>query len=340
MTKVRTTVQTIRKLQRLLGIFLCLAFAIATANSAEIKVSYANYTIRDMIEDSQGNIWIGTFGLGLWKYANGRPQPFIADAKNRPYPMISNLLLDGSRLWIATAGGGCDCLNLKSGKFFDFSQTDGFKKLHGLIKTSHGDVITGSVGSGTAIFNPEHSSWQPVTDRTLQHLSWVNDLYEWKQRLWLATNCGLYSTPVEAVKKSWQPTSAGLGEGANCLFASGDKLFIGTTSRGVFAMKTGKQPYPIRNTYGEIYFIASFRNRLIAGGQYGLWELNETSGQEIAKFPAIAAKSCLVTKNSVYIGTMDGKIIGTEDLNEFNLLLNLQQHGPEELGNAKQTPKL
>ncbi len=152
----------------------------------------------------------------------------------------------------------------------------------------------------------------------------------------MATACGLYYTPAENFRQNWDPRSASLGEGANCILAHRGLLYIGTTTRGVFAMKQGKQPYPVRNTYGEIYFLTRFKNLLLAGGQFGLWTVSEKTGKEVARFPEMPAKSHLVTKNNtLLIGTMDGRIIETEDLQEFKLLLNLQQHGPEEPTNAK-----
>jgi hypothetical protein len=91
-------------------------------------------------------------------------------------------------------------------------------------------------------------------------------------------------------------------------------------------MKPGKQPFPIADTFGEIYFVTRFRDKLIGGGKYGLWEIKNKKGYQISSFPDFAAKSFLVTKNNtLFIGTMDGRIISTEDLKEFNHVLNLQQ---------------
>ncbi|MFZ5953002.1 MAG: two-component regulator propeller domain-containing protein [Candidatus Rifleibacteriota bacterium] len=299
---------------------------------AEISIYYENFTIRDMVEDDHGSVWIGTFGMGLWQYREGQLKKYEVSQGEKPYPMISNLMLIGKSLFIATAGGGCVRLNLEKNVLEPIRQLTGFDRLHALFAADDGKIYIGSVGSGTAVLNSATSAWEPLSERTLQHLSWVNDINQWNSNICLATSCGLYFNPIES--KKWQPVSAGLGEGANFLFpAKEDRLYIGTTSRGVFVMKPQKQPAPVRNTYGEIYFLTRFRQKLIAGGQFGLWELDEEKGsaREISNFPDMAAKSFLVTKkNILLIGTMDGRIIYTDDLKEFKLLLNLQQHAAEE----------
>ncbi len=323
--------------------WLLLALAIVLFNpisifAEAIKIRATGFAVRDMVEDSNGIIWIATFGNGLWKYDHGRVSVFAPKAGPGPFPMISNLLLDKNRLWLATAGGGCVCLNLATEMLEPVEQALGFEKLHGLLKTSAGEMIIGAVGSGTAtlVESDRVPTWESVAARPLQHLSWVNDIAEWQGKVWLATACGLYYTPADNFRQNWDPRSASLGEGANCMQAYRGLLYIGTTTRGVFALKSGKQPYPIRNTYGEIYFLTKFKDLLIAGGQFGLWTVQETTGKEVARFPELPAKSQLVTKNNtLLIGTMDGRIIETEDLQEFKLLLNLQQHGPEEPADAK-----
>jgi hypothetical protein len=311
-----------------LAVATLVLFILSPCYSQQLDIVAACFTIRDMVEDGNGTIWVGTFGAGLWEKNSEGTRLFSASVDKQPFPMISNLLLDGNKLWIATAGGGCVCFNTKTRSFEPVKQLKGFSKLHGLFKTSGNELLIGSVGSGTAILNSkaQNPAWENIASRTLQHLSWVNHIDEWEGKIWLGTATGLYHTNARDLKKNWAPASAGLGEGVNHLFPTKDLLYISTTTRGVFAMKPGKQPFPIADTFGEIYFVTRFRDKLIGGGKYGLWEIKNKKGYQISSFPDFAAKSFLVTKNNtLFIGTMDGRIISTEDLKEFNHVLNLQQ---------------
>ncbi|GAB4277712.1 MAG: hypothetical protein Kow0029_20610 [Candidatus Rifleibacteriota bacterium] len=287
-----------------------------------------------MVEDDQGNIWIGLFGGGLWKHSGNATTRFYDKTAGQPFPMISKLKIYDNQLWIATAGGGCVCLDLQNKRFKEIRQCPGFMKLHGLLKTAAGEYLIGSVGSGTAILDEstEPPQWKPISSRTLSHLAWVNHLGEWQGKLWLATTNGIYSTDSVALATNWKPVSAGLSEGINHFCSHGGKLYLATASRGVFYMKPGKQPVPVRNTYGEIHFITIFKNRVIAGGRYGLWEISDDNvAREITNFPQLVAKSALVTrKNFLMIGADNGVILITNNLRDFETFLKIREFEFEE----------
>jgi hypothetical protein len=100
----------------------------------------------------------------------------------------------------------------------------------------------------------------------------------------------------------------------------------------VFVKVGQKQPVPLANIYGEVYFVTRFNDSLIAGGEAGLWKIGNQRGKKIESFHDHCAKSYLITqKNSLLIGTMDGRIIETKDLKNFKLLAHLQVESIEEL---------
>jgi hypothetical protein len=305
-----------------------------------LNLRAGHLTIRSMVSDKDNNLWIGTFGAGLWLYKNNELQRFSDKQTDQPFPMISNLKIYNGNLWIATAGGGCVCLKLPEKRFIAVKQHKDFLKLHGLFMTSNNDLLIGSVGSGSAFLDKTSTppAWLPVKKRFYTHLGWVNCIDEWQNKIWLGTHTGLYSTANKNLVKNWEPKSAGIYEGVNFIFPTPELLYIATTSSGVYVMKPGKQPGPVRDTYGAIHFITRFNDRLIAGGEYGLWEIKQGKGFKIGHYKGGCAKSSLITQKNtqkmLLIGTLDGRITITENLTDFNLLLDLREYSSEETTDA------
>ena len=296
-------------------------------DASQLGLPTCAYTVRDMVEDTHGKIYVGTFGAGLWLINNQEITRQKSLEQQGLFPMISNLLIDGEKLWVATTGDSCNYITLSDLKFHKIQHTPRFSRLHALYLTNNNKILIGSVGSGAAILNKNENTycWQPVRKKVLNHLSWINDINEWKNSIWLATANGAYHTPSGQNINNWQPKSEGLRSGANHFFPDKNKLFISTTSRGVFVKIGTKQAVPISGIHGETYFVTRFKNTLIAGGESGLWEIDKNRGKKIQSFHDHCAKSYLVTrKNSLLIGTMDGRIIETKDLKKFKLLAHLQ----------------
>ncbi len=305
-----------------------------------LNLPAGHLTIRSMVSDSDNNLWIGTFGAGLWLHKNGELQKFSDKQTGQPFPMISNLKIYNKKLWIATAGGGRVCLKLPEKKIIPIKQHEDFLKLHGLFMTSNHELLIGSVGSGSAFLDKTATppAWLPVKNRFYTHLSWVNCIDEWQNKIWLGTHTGLYHTDNKKLVHNWEPKSAGLYEGVNFIFPTPGLLYIATTSSGVYVMKPGKQPGPVRDTYGAIHFITRFNDRLIAGGEYGLWELKQGKGFKLEGYKQGCAKSSLITQKNtqklLLIGTLNGKIISTDNLTDYDLLLDLREYGSEETTDA------
>ncbi|MGM0599043.1 MAG: hypothetical protein ACQETH_04415 [Candidatus Rifleibacteriota bacterium] len=318
----------------LITISVILFLAVQPVNASQLDLPTCAYTIRDMVQDKQGNIFTGTFGAGLW-LINEREITRLRNLEQEGlYPMISNLMIDKNKLWVATTGDGCNYITLADLKFHKVNYPQRFSRLHALHKTQDNKILIGSVGSGAAILKKNQSNyyWKPVSEKVLNHISWINDIKEWNNKIWLATANGVYHIAADHAVENWQPRSEGLKSGANQFFPDNDRLFISTTSRGVFVKDGEKQPVPVANIYGEIYFVTRFNNSLIAGGERGLWKIEKNKGRKVKSFHDHCAKSYLVTqKNSLLIGTMDGRIIETKNLKNFKLLAHLQVESIEEL---------
>lgn len=318
----------------LITLFSSLNLAPIPADASQLGLPACAYTVRDLVQDKEGNIFTATFGAGLWLIKDHKVSRLKKLEKEGLFPMISNLMIDGNKLWVATTGDSCNYISLPDLKLHKIDYPRRFSRLHALYKTRNNKILIGSVGSGTAILTKNRTGyyWQPVKEKVSNQISWVNDINEWQNKIWLGTANGAYHLPAGQPPANWQPRSEGLKSGVNHFFPDQNRLFISTTSRGVFVKVGQKQPVPLANIYGEVYFVTRFNDSLIAGGEAGLWKIGNQRGKKIESFHDHCAKSYLITqKNSLLIGTMDGRIIETKDLKNFKLLAHLQVESIEEL---------
>ena len=282
-------------------------------------------TIRSIAFDYQHRMWVGTFGNGLWLSDSAGIRRFYDSAADKPFSMINNLMVQGGHLYIATAGGGCQRLNLQNLKFDDLRQAPGFEKLHALAHTSTGKTLIGSVGSGTAAL--EKDTWTTLSESQNLQISWVNNIAEWRGELWLGTASGLYRNRLD---KPWKPVFAEISRAINCLIVVNDILYAGTTDRGVYAVQPDKYPQQLSGTVGPINFLVPFSDRLIAGGQLGLWSIKIVQADEISCEIADAKSAALSPKKILYVGTSDGKLYESDDSLAFRHIMSFTENGLEE----------
>lgn len=302
-----------------------LVSSIATASS--VKIAADSATIRSMVFDQHGRLWIGTFGFGLWFKDGGAITKFYDQASQQPFPMINNLMIDQNNLWIATAGGGCMALDTDNLRFSETGQHPGFMKLHALTRTSTGKILIGSVGSGSAFLLD--NKWKPFYENQPISLAWVNSIIEWNNRLWLGTATGLYSTELDIAK--WKPQAAGLNRGINNLLVHENKLYIGTNSSGVYVLRPDEEPVKIAGTFGAVHYLVVHRDELYAMGDATLWKIVQNAAESI-NAPFENAKCAVVdSKKNLFIGTMDGKIYRSENGTDYKLIIKYNGTAFEEL---------
>lgn len=314
----------------LLLLHLPLVFGSASqATGASLEIKAAPATIRGLAIDQSGRLWIGTFGKGLWCKDGDAIVNIFDQNTQQPFPMINNLLINGKNLWIATAGGGCVCLNTDDKTFTQIKQDSNFLKLHGLARTASGTMLIGSVGSGTATL--KDNCWLPVQQDQPINIAWVNSIIEWNNKIWLGTSTGLYVSDSDLGK--WKPQSASLCRGVNHLLVYDNRLFIATTSHGVYQLTAGEAPEQIYGTFGAVYSLVSFENKVFAMGDDSFWCISGTTANEIP-VPFSNAKCAAVdTKKTLLIGTMDGKIYRSKNGTDYQSAIEFKGNGFEELVN-------
>ncbi|EKE23969.1 MAG: hypothetical protein ACD_6C00280G0001 [uncultured bacterium] len=316
------------RIRSITATFICamLLLSFSWGASAQPKFAAQDATIRSIAFDQQGRMWVATFGRGLWVIRDSNISKYDDAEKQQPYPMINNLLCDGQYLWVATAGGGCIKINTATDQIEQVSQHTGFEKLHALTRTAAGQIIIGSVGSGTAYL--KDNAWQPVKEAQSINLAWVNSVVEWQNKLWLGTSTGLYSNSTDL--SDWRPQYEQLNRGVNHLAVSEDRLLIATTRHGLYSFKNGESPVRVAGIDGMIHFIQPVKDGALVIGEQSMWRLSTEHVQKLETAVTHAKCGAVDTKNRFFIGTTDGRIYRSDDGKEFKLQYIFSENGLEE----------
>ncbi|RCK80957.1 MAG: hypothetical protein OZSIB_2334 [Candidatus Ozemobacter sibiricus] len=317
-----------------------------------------------MVVDASGRLWIGSFGAGVWVCENGRAVPLLDAHGEHPSRRISRLLLDGHRLWVATAGEGLLCYDTAARRWLPVDPDPGpkMRALHGLARTADGRLLLGSVGSGAA----------ELRDGVWHHLGrdqglgddWVNDIAPTTTGAWFATSRGVWHVAAVAPSASFgflssahasaprvppPPTAdAWLYPGGSCcgpdawdnpevnvLLPLASFTFLGTMADGAFRHDPDGETRKLAGTRGSIQALCLWRNALWIAGSQGLWQVGDPAAPRPAATqlltpwePGVTLKSLAVThRDSLLIGTHDGRIFATSDGKTFSLALQYADGG-------------
>ena len=179
--------------------------------------SLAGNTIRSMIMDSQGRIWIGTntMGLSLMDFNPNDPDK-IEFINFRHRPRNTNSISSGAvlslledrngNLWIGTENGGLNMLplshlNLKNVQFthYRYDITDpssiSSNSIHAIYEDHTGTIWIGTFGGGINFYSKlmhkfKHYRYIYNVKNTLNN-NIINAIYDEGNRLWIGTEGGL-----------------------------------------------------------------------------------------------------------------------------------------------------
>lgn len=298
--------------------------------SAALRLGVYPDSIHALVPDPAGRVWIGTYGRGLWVYDRGNGSPFPCPEGFDLDPRISKMLVVGSDLYLATAGGGCRGLDLQTMLPTALpSLPDDFRYLHALFAPASGGLYVGSVGTGTAFLPPKSGAWRRVPAWSGQYLSWVNDFAEWNGYLWAACQGGLFRAPADDPFAKPPKAMFVLGE-VNRLFPGKNFLLVGTMNRGAFRVTADNDDLKIFATFAAIHAIVQWHDRFWFAGDAGLWvtDLEAIEATLITDFlpSADAPKSLTVSANDqLLIGTLHGRLFATQDGRQFQQLLHISR---------------
>lgn len=158
------------------------------------------FMIITIFEDSEGNLWFGTYNGGLYHYSKKTGDVTIYDsvrdglAKN----WVSCITEDSrGRMWIGTWGGGISLL--ENGSFRNFDQTNGLQDLNikCLVEDHEGNMLIGTYDHGLSVFKGDHFVTFTENDGLSNPIVWAIH-QDRTGKYWFGTNGGITVYDPEA----------------------------------------------------------------------------------------------------------------------------------------------
>ncbi len=183
--------------------------ALAGVNIYSIVNNYGGNTIRCILEDTDGWLWIGTdmeliiYNPTSGKYINYKKDLINPTGINDHF--IRSMYLDHSlNIWVGTLGNGLNKVNLKQKKFLHFqkkvnnSNSLSENYVRSICEDNTGQLWIGTLVGGLNEFNPKTMQFSHYKKEENQNGNNINDNNVWAvcydqlvDGVWLGTNNGL-----------------------------------------------------------------------------------------------------------------------------------------------------
>jgi signal transduction histidine kinase/ligand-binding sensor domain-containing protein/DNA-binding response OmpR family regulator len=139
-------------------------FPPAASNEYHLPV---NGYIRAIMEDREGNIWIGSHGGGLAVlHPDGKWTVYTKDNSSLPNDKVHAMLCDShGRMWVGTFGGGLSLYNKSNNQFITFSEEEGLPNttIYQILEDARG-YIWFSTNTGISSFDVQHKKFRNFTN--------------------------------------------------------------------------------------------------------------------------------------------------------------------------------
>jgi len=158
-------------------------------NTANTDVFESN-VIRNLAEDSKGNLWMTTQGSGLVSYNKGK---FTAFGKESGMMNIYRALLvdDKDRVWSASPGHGWFYLEKGIFHFLDYKKSLSNVEVRSIVQGKNGTIWFATLGEG--LFKYENGALQSIELPAELKNEWIYSLLADKENnLWIGTSSGVY----------------------------------------------------------------------------------------------------------------------------------------------------
>jgi len=248
-----------------------------------------------LLEDRKGNLWFGTDKGGLYKYIMSESKMDFYDLvrKGISSNTVSCLFEDSNgRVWVGTWGGGIAVFDGENMRKFDISNGLKASKIDDIIEDKEGNILIADQDNGLTIFKGD--AFETINEKEILPDPNVNAIYKDRTgAMWFGTNAGIsryYGVQGKKAVIYDTKTNPFIEDIRFFREDSAENLWIGTNQVGVIMhnMKTSKfvdQPYI---------------NSILDQGRS-----EQVKAMEIDK------------QNKLWIGTIDGLVIGTINSENF-----------------------
>ncbi|MCC6133427.1 MAG: protein kinase [Acidobacteria bacterium] len=274
-----------------------------------------NNFIMALAEDSEGALWIGTFGGGLVRLRDGAFESFGDDVTGQ---RIRTLYRDSKgAIWISTGGGGLS--RYQNGTFTKWRVKDGLgsDRVWSVVEDGKGGILVGTYGGGLQRF--ENGVFSRIELGPRPESSLIRPLRADREgNIWIGTDGGGLYRLKDGVVTAFDSTNGLPNPFIRDLWVDRDgNLWIATDGAGVFRYSNGTfSPFSTRHGLSNDFTLSLFEDEeaslWIGTSGGGLFRLRDGAFTNITTRDGLASdvvRSVLESRDgSLWIGTTGGGV--------------------------------